>query len=118
MTLSLNNNLRTNEAVDSTSPVAVREGECTVTGAINTYFGSGTLLEKFNTNAPTSLATRVGKNNQAIIFQVPRAIYRGGGNPSAGAKNQDVMLNLEFQASKDPLTSAHLIIDRVEYYQK
>ena len=118
MTLSLNNNLRTNEAVGSTSPVAVREGECTVTGAINTYFGSGTLLEKFNTNAPTSLATRVGKNNQAIIFQVPRAIYRGGGNPSAGAKNQDVMLNLEFQASKDPLTSAHLIIDRVEYYQK
>lgn len=117
ISFQINNNLRTNESVDEDSPVAVREGEFAVTGSLNTYFGSRTLLAKFYSNAPTSLATRIGKNNQAVIFQVPRAIYRGGGNPSATAKNTDVMLPLEFQASKDPLTEAHFIFDRFEYVE-
>jgi hypothetical protein len=113
----IDNNLRTIEAVDSTAPVAVREGECKVTGKMSTYFGSDTELAAFYAGTARPINTRVTKSNQALIFQVPRALYRGGGNPSASAKNTDVMCNFDYQASVDTSTNAHIILDRVEYYE-
>lgn len=118
LTFTINNNLRAIEAVDSSSPVGIVEGECTVSGRVETYFGSDTLLQKFYDGTPTSLNSRVTKNNQALVFAFPRVIYRGDGNPQAGGKNQDVMLPLSWQASKDPLTAAHVIMDRLEYYEE
>ena len=74
---------RSIEAVDSQSPVAIREGECTVTGRSNHYFGSNALLAKFYAGTPTSLNSRLEKDSQALIFQFPRITFRGDGNPSA-----------------------------------
>lgn len=113
----IENNLRTVEAVDSAAPVAVREGECKVTGKMSTYFGSDTELAAFYAGTARAINCRVAKNSQAIIYQVPRATYRGGGNPSASAKNTDVMADFEYQASYDTTTAAHIIMDRVEYYE-
>jgi hypothetical protein len=113
----IDNNLRTIEAVDSTAPVAVREGECKVTGKMSTYFGSDTELAAFYNGTTRPINTRVAKNSQALIFAVPRATYRGGGNPSASAKNTDVMCDFDFQASIDTTTNAHIILDRLEYYE-
>ena len=113
----IDNNLRTIESVDQASPVAVREGECKVTGKMSTYFGSDTELAAFYAGTTRPINTRIAKAGQAIIFQVPRATYRGGGNPNATAKNTDVMLDFDFQASFDSATSAHIIIDRVEYFE-
>lgn len=117
LTFQVNNNLRTIEAVNAQSPVDVREGECTVTGRVETYFGDATLLSKFYAGTPTSLNTRVEKAGQAMIFAFPRVTYRGDGNPQAGGKNQDVMLPLSWQSSKDPLTGCHVQIDRFEYFE-
>lgn len=114
--LSINNNLRTNESVDESSPVAIREGECTVTGSINTYFGSKDMLEKFYNGTVTSFNSRVAKNNQAIILQIPRVTLRGGGNPAASGKNTDVMAAYEYSGSKDGLTGASILVDRMEYF--
>lgn len=113
----IENNLRTIESVDSTAPVAVREGECKVTGKMNTYFGSDTELAAFYAGTQRPINTRIAKNSQAVIFQVPRATYRGGGNPSATGKNTDVMADFDFQASYDTSTAAHIIVDRVEYFE-
>lgn len=112
---TINNNLRTAEDVGTDSPAEVREGECTVTGRDETYFGDSTLLAKFYAGTPTSRNTRVQKNGQALIWQFPRVTYRSDGNPAAGGKNQDVMLPLGWQASKDDLTNAHVLLDRIEY---
>lgn len=117
ISFSINNNLRTIEAVDSSSPVAVREGECTVTGKMSTYFGSDTELAAFYAGTTRPINCRVNKASQALVFQVPRATYRGGGNPSASAKNTDVMADFDFQASYDSTTAAHIIVDRLEYYE-
>lgn len=114
---TINNNLRTNESVDEASPVAVREGECTVTGTLNTYFGDNAMLAKFYAGTPSSLASRVDKNGQALIFAFPRVTYRGDGNPNATAKNTDVMLPLQWQASKDSLIGAHATLDRLPYFE-
>jgi hypothetical protein len=111
------NNLRTIESVDSASPVAVREGECKVSGKMDTYFGNDTELAAFYAGTTRPINTRIAKNGQAILFQVPRATYRGGGAPNATAKNTDVMISFDYQASADVATNAHLIIDRLPYFE-
>jgi hypothetical protein len=113
----IENNLRTIESVDATAPVAVREGECKVTGKMSTYFGSDTELAAFYAGTTRPINTRVAKNGQAIIFQIPRATYRDGGNPNATGKNTDVMADFSYQASYDSLTASHIIVDRVEYFE-
>lgn len=117
LNFTLNNNLRTNESVDEASPVAVREGECTVTGTLNTYFGDNSLLAKFYAGTPTSLATRVDKGGQALVFAFPRVTYRSEGNPNATGKNADAMLPVGFQSSKDALIGAHITLDRFAYFE-
>lgn len=117
ISFQINNNLRTIEDVTSQSPVAIREGECTVTGRIETYFGNDTLLAKFYAGTATSINTRVQKDGQAVVFDFPRVIYRGGGNPSAAGKNQDAMLPLEFRSAYDSTYAAHIAICRFEYYE-
>ncbi|TAI67577.1 phage tail tube protein [Bradyrhizobium sp. Leo170] len=116
-TLQINNNLRALDAVDSDVPVGINDGECTVTGNMSTYFGSKDEVEAFYNGTPRPINSRVTKNGQALIFQVPRATYRGGGNPQATAKNTDVMANFDFQASQDVLTNAHVLLDRFEYFE-
>ena len=115
--MQVNNNLRAIEALDSTSPVDIQVGDCTVTGKLNAYFGDLSLLTKFYAGTPSALNSRVFKNNQAIIFDVPRATYRGGGNPAVSGKNTDVMVPLDYQASYDSVTGAHLLINRMEYLE-
>lgn len=116
LTFQINNNLRTIESVDQASPVAVREGECTVTGKIDTYFGNDTLLAKLYAGTATTINARVQKNSQALIYQFPRVILRTG-VPAAGGKNQDVMLESNFTASIDTTTNSTIILDRFEYYE-
>ena len=117
ITFTQENNSRYVDDVESQSPVAVRAGEATVSGRVDTYFGDPTLLAQFYNNVATNLNTRVQKDNQALIYAFPRVTYRTGGNPNATAKNTDVMLTLDFTASIDTLTNAHIIKDRVEYYE-
>lgn len=113
----INNNNRQLEAVDSTAPVGINSGECTVTGTIETYFGSNSLLTKFYAGTTTAINSRVTKNSQALIWQFPRVTYKAGGNPQASGKNTDVMLTMDFTAAIDTvLTNKQVQLDRVEYF--
>lgn len=115
------NNLRTLEAVDSTSPVGVNPGEFTASGEINTYFGDNSLLAKLYNSTSTSINARVTKTTasvpQALIFSFPTVYLRGGGNPQAGGKNQDVMANFQWQASYSSTYGCSAQLDRFEYYE-
>lgn len=113
----INNNNRQLEAVDSTSPVGINSGECTVTGTIETYFGSNSLLAKFYAGTTTAINSRVTKNSQALIWQFPRVTYKANGNPQATGKNTDVMLSLDWTAAIDTvLLNKSVQLDRVEFY--
>lgn len=116
-TIQIENNLRTLDAVDSDAPVAINDGECTVTGKMTTYFGSMTEVQAFYDGTVRPINARVTKNGQALIYQVPRATYRGGGNPQVSAKNTDVMADFDYQASQDTATNAHVLLDRFEYFE-
>lgn len=111
-----NNNLRPITAVGNVGSVDIGDGDCQVEGTLETYFGSNALFAKLIGGQPGSINLRTTKGGQALIDAIPRATFTSG-TPSAGGKNQDVMLNLAFQASKDELTSAHRIIDRLEYFE-
>ncbi|GAB5506683.1 MAG: hypothetical protein Rhirs2KO_18460 [Rhizobiaceae bacterium] len=114
--IRVNNNLRTITAVGSVGAVDIGEGEARVEGTLETYFGSNALLAKLLAATVGSINLRAQKDSQAIILAVPRATFTSG-SPSAGGKNQDVQLPLGFMASKDADTSAHVIMDRLEYYE-
>lgn len=116
-TMQISNNLRKIECVDDDAPVDLNEGEFSVTGRINGYFGSGAIYTKFLAGTPTALNSIVEKNSQAVIFDVPRATYRGG-SPAVTGKNTDVMLPLDWQASAETTYfNASYIVNRLEYVE-
>ncbi len=116
LTLNFANNLRAVEAINSTSPVAVNPGQFEATGKIETYFGSNAMLSQFYNGTVTAINTRVQKNGQAIIIQLPRVTLTGGGNPAASGKNVDIMTQFDVTASVDTaLTGVAAQIERFEY---
>lgn len=121
ITIKYANNLRTLEAVDSTSPVGVNPGEFVASGEINTYFGDNSLLAKLYNATSTSINCRITKTTasvpQALIFTFPTVYLRGGGNPQAGGKNQDVMANFQWTASINTTYNCSAQLDRFEYYE-
>lgn len=116
LSFTMRNNLRGIESVDSVSDVDHGVGDCDVEVTAETYFGSDALLTKLFGNTATSLNARVAKNSQALVFTFPRVTPRSG-RPNATAKNTDVMLSLVCGASLDSLTSAHIQLDRHEYFE-
>jgi hypothetical protein len=115
--ISISNNLRMIENLGSISPVDVLPGECTVTGKSEFYFGDAAILSKFYAGTPSSQFMAIAKANRALVFGIPRITYRGGTNPSVAGKNQDVTIALDWQASKDTLTQAAILLDRLEYIE-
>lgn len=113
----INNNNRQLEAVDSASPVGVNPGESSVTGTIDTFFGSNAILTKFYNATATAINSRVAKNSQALIWQFPRVILKANGNPQATGKNTDIHAVFDFSAVYDStLTLKQVQLDRVEFY--
>jgi hypothetical protein len=118
LTWQINNNLRSLEDIASAAPVAINPGECTVTGRIETYFGSNAELAKFYDGTPTAISSIMRKDNQAEIWDMPRVTYRGSGNPVVSGKNQDVTLPFDFTASLDTPSNAVIILNRLPYYEE
>lgn len=117
--VTVNNNLRPIAGLtcgEEVGPVDIGKGEFLVTLNTPTYFGSNELLAKLFSQTPTNINTRIAKDNQALVFGFPRITFTDGA-PSAGGKNQDILLPLVGTASADPLTAAHMICDRFEFVQ-
>ncbi|MCO5071141.1 MAG: phage tail tube protein [Rhizobiaceae bacterium] len=115
-TVSINNNLRIKTAVGALGGVDIGVGDVGVTGTLQSYFGSNALLAKLLAGTVGNINLRTAKDGQALIMAIPRVTFTNG-SPSAGGRNQDVMLPLEFMASKDPLTAAHFVYDRLDYFE-
>jgi hypothetical protein len=115
--IKLANNLRSLESVDSTSPVGINPGQFTAGGQINTYFGDNSLLAKLYNSTSSSISSRVTKSSQAILFTFPTVYLRGGGNPQAGGKNQDVMTQFDWSAAYNATYNCSCQIDRHEYFE-
>ena len=116
LTVSLNNNLRPKTAVGTVGNVDIGVGSVAVTGRTEAYFGDNALLTKLLAGTVGSINLRTAIDSQAMVVTLPRVTFSGGA-PSAGGKNQDVMLPLEFIGSADSTTSCVMQMDRLEYYE-
>lgn len=118
---TINNNLRVIEAVsdgDATAPgpVDIEDGSFDVAIELDTYYGNKSILDDIHAGTQRGVNTRLVRSNRAMVWEAPRITPREG-DPSVGGKNQDVMLPVRGTASIDPTTSAHLILNLLEYVE-
>lgn len=123
---TIDGSLRHQRAIANRTAVGVGEGRYQATGNVNAYFEDGSLFEKYVLHTATSLsirmhdgatgdtaaatlANRVAGNTYIVTF--PRVFFSSGG-PQAGATDQDVFANLNFQAVLDSETGVTVQVDR------
>lgn len=100
-TIEIDNNLRERVAVDHLGAVSIGAGEFGVSGTLNTYFDNKSLAEAVVNNTATSFSISFSDvNGKTMVFDLPRIKYSEG-TPDVSGKNEDVMLNLSYQAILD-----------------
>ena len=112
---TLDNHLRTIDAMDDENAVGLGIGECEITGRTEAYFGSNVMLAKLLTGTPSSMNARAQIDNQAIAIDFPRVTFTDG-VPSAEGKSQDLFTPLDWRASIDPVMGCQVMFDRLEYF--
>ena len=103
VSIDVDNNLRELKAVGTLGASDIGAGEFNVTGSLQTYFEDKALLTKLidNTQTSISFAFSDGIEGNTLIFDLP-AVKFSEGVPEVSGKNEDVMLNLSFQAFRHP----------------
>jgi len=112
--LNLNNNLRQQKAVGTLGNVGIGTGRAVVTGKLQAYFegAANDLYTKYLAGTETSLSFRItDAANNAYIITMPR-VKLTKGELTAGAADQDVMAELDFQALRHPTYDFTIQIDR------
>jgi hypothetical protein len=99
--ITLNNNLRGQEAVANLGFVGIGTGRCDVTGSFTAYFEDQVLYNKYLNGTRTSLDIRVADAaGNAYVISLPEVEYSGG-TVTAEGSNADVMVSLEWTAVRD-----------------
>jgi hypothetical protein len=116
-TININNNIRAQQAVGSIGAVGTGNGEFTVTGTLQTYFGDPSIYQKIVNNTLTSFDMRVGRtdgNRESILLDFP-SIKLSSGSPSVSGKNADVMIDAGFTAFMDATKLYTMSVGRFWY---
>ena len=98
ISLEITNNLRELNALGTVGAASIGSGEFSVTGSMSVYFEDDALLEKLLENQQTSLRFGFSAEDGSMISFFLPAIKFTEGIPEVSGKNEDVMLNLGFQA--------------------
>lgn len=101
-TVEIGNNLRQLPAVGTLGAINIGVGQVSATGTLNTYFDNADLARDVISNAETSFDIRLEDTAQhAIVIDNPRIKFSEGA-PEVPGKNEDVTINLGYQAIRDP----------------
>jgi hypothetical protein len=113
LTLDLDNALRGQSAIGYLGFVGVASGTVSVTGTMQVYLKDSRAYDKFINNSASSLSWNVtdGAGN-GYKFTLPKIKYSGG-KIVAGAINQDVMVEMPWQAIMDGTSRKTIFIDRI-----
>jgi hypothetical protein len=98
ISLEITNNLRELNALGTVGAASIGSGEFSVTGSMSVYFEDDALLEKLLENTQTTLRFGFAAEDGSMISFFLPAIKFTEGIPEVSGKNEDVMLNLGFQA--------------------
>ena len=112
ISLSVSNNLRSNQAIGTLGSTGIGLGSFEVTGTMSVYFANDTLYNKYLQSTESSLEfTMTDASSNAITILLPRIKYSSG-TVLAGGGNADVMVELGFQAIYNASDTATIKITR------
>lgn len=101
LSFTVNNNLRRKNAVSFIGAADIGAGEFGVTGSLAAYFDDKTIAEAVVQNSETSVDARFEDGaGHLLVIDAPRIKYSEG-LPEIAGKNEDVMINANFQAIRD-----------------
>ena len=99
LSVDISNNLRERAALGSAAPVSIGTGQFNVSGSIKSYFDNKTQAEKvLNSTTTFSLGWHVDNGSSIVAVVVPNVKFTQG-NPSVSGANDDVMLDLNWEAA-------------------
>lgn len=114
LSVTVNNNLRAQDAIGSLDHIGIELSRLELTGSIELYFDNGDEYAKFLDASSFSFAFRVQDSaGNAYIVTLPRVKYETG-EVVAGGLDQDVMFNAQIRAIRDPVTDSMIQIDRFQ----
>lgn len=110
--IQIGNNSRLRRVLGDDSPVSVGSGKFEVTGTLNVFFQSATLMNKFLNFTTSSLSIILEDvDGNAYIFDLPSVKYTSG-QRVAGGESSDIMAELNFSAFLDATDGYTLKIAR------
>ncbi len=113
ITFTVKNNLRAKDALGITGPYEIGLGSCEVTGKVSAYFKDNVLYQEMISHGYSSLgAVFTDGAGNTFAFLLPKTVFSTG-DPNAQGQNQDIMLDLNFQAIRDPDTDATIIVTHI-----
>ncbi len=111
------NNLRQLPAVGTIGAVNIGVGQVSVTGSLNTYFDNADLARAVIDNSESSFDLRLEDNvSRAIVIDNPRIKFSEGA-PEVPGKNEDVTINLSYQAIREPNFNYTILYSRFWGFQ-
>lgn len=117
--LSYDNGAEAQTAMCDIGAVGVRSNTVSATGSMSVYFANGSLFDKFasNTNISLTVSTLDASGNGYIIT-LPKVNISTLGGANASAKDQDMMIDIDFEALRDlgnanALLRQLIFVDRV-----
>jgi len=116
--LTYDNALRSQEAICTLGAVGIGSGTINLTGTLSDYFADGTLFDKFKANTNSSISfSSIDTAGNGYVFTLP-VINITSWKVSAGSKDQDMMIDINFTALRDaanvtPALQKAIFIDSV-----
>jgi hypothetical protein len=99
--LTYDNALRDQKAVCELGSIGIGQGTIALTGTLEVYFANGDLFDKFSTNQSVSFTvSSFDDAGNGYVIIIPKANFSKM-TTSAGGKDQDMMLSIEFTALRD-----------------
>lgn len=103
--INVDNAQRAQEAIANFGYVGIGSGTLRVTGTMEAYFSDGALYDKFLNNTFTSIVMGTQDTfGNGYIVTMPR-VNLTSAKVTAGGKDQDLMVNFEYQALSDDANS-------------
>ncbi len=113
-TMSLNNNLRAQNAVGSLGAIGVAYGRREITGSLTAYLdeqGASELYDAFDAHAEASLLWAVSDGTNSYNSRLPRTKLATATTPTPG-NSEDIFLNIDYQALVDTDAGASILITK------
>ena len=101
LSFTVENNLRFQPCVGQLASSGIGVGRTQVSGSLAAYFVNRNFYEKYLNFETTSLSFTVALGGNVYLFDFPSFKFTNG-EVVAGGNDQDVLVNMEFTAKRDP----------------